>query len=79
MRTGFCERCRQEISAERLEILPETKICVGCSKDIGGEFVYHVVSENIGKVGSLKKNYGSFGVKKTRKRIVPLEGDGRTT
>jgi hypothetical protein len=27
--------------------------------------------ENLGKSGSLKKNYGSFEFKKTRKRLPP--------
>jgi hypothetical protein len=73
MANRLCERCHGEIAAERLEMLPDTRICVRCSKDIGGEYTYRVVGENIGKVGSLKKNYGSFGVRKTRKRIEPLE------
>ncbi|MBV9125931.1 MAG: hypothetical protein JO112_21480 [Planctomycetes bacterium] len=66
-----CQRCQAEIPAERLEALPETHICVQCSREIGGEFVVTIVPENIGKSGSLKKNYGSFGVRKTRRRIEP--------
>lgn len=27
----MCASCREEIPAERLEILPETKVCVKCS------------------------------------------------
>ena len=34
-----------------------------------------IVSENIGKAGSLKKNYGGISVKKRRRKIQPLEGD----
>ena len=69
----LCQRCRGEIVAERLEMLPDTVICVTCSKEIGGEYTVRVVGENVAKAGSLKKNYGSFGIKKTRKRIVPKE------
>jgi len=66
-----CERCNIEIPAERIEALPETRICVACSKTIGGEFEVRVVPENLGKSGSLKKNYGSFNIEKRRKRIEP--------
>jgi hypothetical protein len=65
----WCQRCRAEIPAERIEALPDTLICVQCSKVIGGEFEITVVPENIGKSGSLKKNYGSWGIKKTRRRL----------
>lgn len=64
-----CQRCGIEIPAERIEALPETRICVQCSREIGGEFELHVVPENIGKSGSLKKNYGSFSLAKKRKLI----------
>ena len=70
-----CARCGNEIPAERIEALPETMVCVACSKEIGGEFTVIVTPERISKDGSLKKNYGSFGVKKTRKRIIPLDGE----
>jgi len=34
----LCERCNAEIPAERIEALPDTVICMKCSKAIGGEF-----------------------------------------
>jgi hypothetical protein len=68
----LCQRCRVEIPAERIEILPETSLCVKCSEAVGGEFEVRIVPENLGKAGSLKKNYGSFSVEKRRKRIEPL-------
>lgn len=71
--TRPCERCRAEIPAERLEILPETHLCVRCSRDIGGDFVITMVSENLAKVGSLKKNYGSCTIRKRRRLITPIE------
>ena len=73
MSRSLCQRCQQEIPAERLEMLPDTVICVACSKAIGGEYTVKVVGEHVAKAGSLKKNYGSFGLRKTRKRIEPLE------
>jgi hypothetical protein len=68
-----CARCHVSIPEERLEVLPETRLCVACSKAIGGEFVVTVVTENLGKAGSLKKNYGSVSVRKHRKPIEPLQ------
>jgi hypothetical protein len=50
-------------------VLPETRLCVTCSKAVGGEFDVTIVTENLAKAGSLKKNYGSFEVKKTRRPI----------
>jgi hypothetical protein len=67
----YCKRCRNEIPAERLEALPDTVICVQCSREIGGEFIIRAVPENLGKTGSLKKNYGGVGIQKLRRRITP--------
>ena len=64
-----CERCGTMIPPERIEVLPETRLCVACSKAVGGEFDLSIVPENLAKAGSLKKNYGSFNVKKTRRPI----------
>jgi DksA/TraR C4-type zinc finger protein len=67
-----CARCRGEIPAERLAILPETRLCVACSKAVGGEFDITIVTENLAKAGSLKKNYGGVSVRKRRRPIEPL-------
>jgi hypothetical protein len=64
-----CQRCKAEIPIERLEALPDTRLCVECSQKIGGEFVVTVVPESIGKSGSLKKNYGSWSIKKRRREL----------
>jgi reverse gyrase len=66
-----CERCGGEIPAERIEAMPETRICVGCSREIGGEFEVRMVQTSLGKTGSLKKNYGDVSIVKKRKRIEP--------
>ena len=55
------------IPPERIEAVPETRLCVRCSQDVGGEFHLIVTPENLSKTGSLKKNYGSFDVRKVRK------------
>jgi RNA polymerase-binding transcription factor DksA len=67
-----CERCKAEIPPERLEALPDTVICCKCSKEIGGEFKLEVIPDSLGKSTSLKKNYGVFSLKKTRKTIRPV-------
>jgi hypothetical protein len=66
-----CQRCGQMIPPERIEVLPETRLCVTCSQAVGGEFDLAIVPENLAKTGSLKKNYGSFNVQKTRKPLPP--------
>ncbi|HEX9074251.1 MAG TPA: TraR/DksA C4-type zinc finger protein, partial [Anaerolineae bacterium] len=33
---GICERCGQPIEAERLKILPETRVCVKCKTQMEG-------------------------------------------
>ena len=69
-----CQRCGVMIPAERIEVLPETRLCADCSKAIGGEFQLSMTPENLAKSGSLKKNYGSFEFKKTRKSVKPKRG-----
>lgn len=29
---GVCERCRREIDPERLKVLPQTTLCIGCAR-----------------------------------------------
>jgi hypothetical protein len=62
------------IPEERCEALPDTRICVECSQKIGGEFEVHVIPENLGKSGSLKKNYGAWTIEKRRRRIERQDG-----
>jgi hypothetical protein len=69
----FCERCRKEIPEGRLEALPDTIVCLQCSQAIGSEYEYRAVPENAGKKESLKKNYASYGVRRQRREIRPLE------
>jgi hypothetical protein len=64
-----CARCGNEIPAERLEALPDTMVCVTCSKEMGGEFQVIVTPERTSKEGSLKKNYGGYTTRKIRKPI----------
>jgi hypothetical protein len=68
-----CIRCKAAIPAERLETLPQTRLCVKCSEAVGSDFIVSFASENLAKTGSLKKNYGGLNVAKKRRRIEPLE------
>jgi hypothetical protein len=68
-----CQRCGEAIPAERVEALPDTQVCVECSRKIGGEYELRAVPENLAKGGSLKKNYASWGIRKTRRVIRPEE------
>jgi hypothetical protein len=61
------------IPIERIEALPETRLCVKCSEAVGSDFETAVISENLGKAGSLKKNYGGFSIRKRRRKIQPLD------
>ena len=69
VRPRHCQLCKKEIPQARLEALPETRVCIECSKKVGGEFTLEMVAENLAKSGSLKKNYGSFDTRKTRKPL----------
>jgi hypothetical protein len=67
----FCQVCQAEIPAERIDALPETRLCIRCSQKKGGDFVISMVPENLGKPGSLKKNYGGVHISKRRRRLEP--------
>lgn len=67
--SGTCVRCRGEIPAERIAALPGTKLCVECSKEMGGEEKRIGIPENLAKAGSLKKNYGGVTVVVARRAI----------
>lgn len=30
---GFCEKCNDQISAERLQVVPETTLCIKCANE----------------------------------------------
>jgi hypothetical protein len=71
-----CERCGEPIPAKRLEVLPDTRLCLECSQAIGGDFKTYVIAENThGKSGSMKKNYGSWKVKRKLRDITPIDKD----
>jgi hypothetical protein len=57
------------IEADRVEAIPETRLCLDHARMIGkygGEFLVTATRESLGKAGSLKKNYGDVATQKTR-------------
>ena len=64
-----CERCDAEIPPARVKALPGTWLCIECSEEVGGDFIYTAKQENLGKAGSLKLNYGGVTVTKKRRKI----------
>lgn len=68
-KTRPCQRCGKMIPAERVEALPDTRLCLPCSGTVGGDFQRTFQQESLGKTSSLKKNYGGVNVSKTRKNI----------
>jgi hypothetical protein len=78
-RVRLCARCKQPIEAERVECLPQTRLCVACArvveKKYGGEFRTVVQSTKMGRPGGLKITGVAYETKKVRNRRVPLRFD----
>ena len=72
----LCHRCRERIPEVRLEALPDTWLCIRCSREIGGDYEIRISDENIGKAGSLKKNYGGIKGRNGRLKQGPSSRDG---
>ncbi len=72
-KTRPCERCKKEIPPERIEALPDTRLCVTCSEAVGGDYRRKVVIRSRGKEGSLKKTGIDWEIVQRRRRIEPLE------
>jgi len=66
-----CELCGKVVPEERLEAIPETKICVGCSQRVGGEFVLEIEQVKTSKEGSMKLNYGGGVNVRLVRRTLP--------
>jgi hypothetical protein len=68
-KTRPCEICGRMIDPERVEILPDTRLCTDHARQIeqyGGEFRVTSHLERTSKEGSLKRNYGGVTTSKTR-------------
>jgi hypothetical protein len=71
--TRPCEICRQPIDPERIDVLPETRLCAEHARMIekhGGEFRVSISQERTSKPGSLKRNYGGVTTSKTRNHLA---------
>jgi hypothetical protein len=66
----YCRICGAEIPPERLEVIPDTLVCVKCSRTIGGEFELKVRVGGTGKPGSLKITGQEVSVKRQRRSLV---------
>ena len=66
-----CEMCNAVIPPARVKALPGTWLCIECSQEVGGDFVYTATQENLGKAGSMKLNYGGVGKITKKRRTLP--------
>ena len=66
----LCRICGAEIPRERLAVIPDTLVCVACSRRIGGEFELKVRVGGTGKAGSLKITGQEISVKRQRRRLL---------
>jgi len=68
-----CARCGRPIPPERLEALPETRVCVACAAAMGGsDFELVPVEERTSKAESYKHRFGVAGLARVPKPIVPV-------
>ena len=65
-----CRICGAVIPQERLELIPDTLVCVKCSQRIGGEFELKVRVGGTGKPGSLKITGQEVSIKRQPKPLV---------
>ena len=65
-----CELCDVQIPPERVKAIPGTWLCIACSSEVGGDFVYTATQINLGKQGSLKLNYGGIGTITKKRRVL---------
>lgn len=64
-----CQICMRPIESERIENVPETRLCRDHAEEIkkyGGEFLVSTTMERTSKAGSLKRNYGGVNASKRR-------------
>ena len=66
----YCRICEVEIPIERLELMPDTLVCVKCSQKIGGEFELKVSIGGTHKIGSLKITGQEVTVKRQPKGFL---------
>jgi hypothetical protein len=73
MKTRACEVCKRLIDPERIDALPETRLCTEHARMIakyGGEFILTTRQERLNKENSLKRNYGGVSAKMRRNHLA---------
>lgn len=72
-----CARCKTMIAVERLEAMPQTRLCIKCSQETGGDVKLRVNIRRQSKPGSLKgTGVDVDSVEWVRREVPPLE-DGK--
>ncbi len=70
-----CDRCGAEIPAQRLEAVPDTRLCIAWAREVearyGGEFELIVDHERVSKPGSLRRNFGGITIRARRRPLPP--------
>jgi hypothetical protein len=61
------------IPVERLEALPQTRLCVKCSAETGGDVRLRITTRKQGKSGSLKSTGEVIDHVEWVRREIPLE------
>lgn len=79
-KTRPCEICMKPIELERLETIPNTRLCLEHAEKIkkhGGEFVVTSTPDRTSKVGSLKLNFGGVtpSMQRNHKAIEKLKDE----
>jgi hypothetical protein len=70
-----CAMCGGEIPAERIEAVPETRVCVACAREMGGTDVARVARPvKVGRTGGLKHLVTEYETVKVPKPI-PRKGE----
>ena len=69
-----CERAASQSQPPAWKFCPTRGYASSAAKTIGGDFKTYVIAENThGKSGSMKKNYGSWKVKRKLRAITPID------
>lgn len=65
----LCAVCKQRIEEERIDAIPDTRLCIKHGVEIqkfGGEFKISASDERTSKQGSMKINYGGISTQSSR-------------
>jgi len=78
-KTRKCQRCKADISAERCEAVPRTRLCTACAHEVevkyGGEIRPVIREKKMGKKGGLKHTGVDYEVELRRNPDLPQRFD----